>query len=155
MENPIKQIVKFNKDANLLEQGYDSKREIAYPIEEMLEGFNSDVYHDLIHDLGEFEFEPTPKGVSRAIAAMVTAYEYDISEVEIFDKHIDAIVFCVGSLAKLGLSPQQIQLGINTVMRYNLQKLNMPKDSEGKLMKPEGFVGPEEELQKILDKREK
>ena len=56
-------------------------------------------------------------------------------------------------MAKLGLNAQQITQAINAVMKANNAKLNCPKDASGKLTKPEGFVGPEEELQAILDKR--
>jgi len=39
-------------------------------------------------------------------------------------------------------------------MEANLQKLKNPSlDSEGKLSKPDNFYGPEERLQKLLDKR--
>ena len=56
-------------------------------------------------------------------------------------------------MAKLGLTPQQIQRGILAVNRANVQKLGMPRDEHGKLIKPKDFVGPEVELQKILDER--
>jgi hypothetical protein len=57
-------------------------------------------------------------------------------------------------MAKLGLSAQQITEALNIVMKANNQKLSMPKDEHGKLMKPaSSFVGPEAELQKLLDER--
>lgn len=56
-------------------------------------------------------------------------------------------------MAKLGLTPQQIQRGLLVVNHANVQKLGMPRDEHGKLLKPDNFVGPETELQKILDER--
>lgn len=56
-------------------------------------------------------------------------------------------------MAKLGLSSQQIIKALNTVMTANNQKLLMPKDKHGKLMKPDSFEGPESKLQALLDER--
>lgn len=38
-------------------------------------------------------------------------------------------------------------------MTANNQKLLMPKDKHGKLMKPDSFEGPESKLQALLDER--
>lgn len=76
-----------------------------------------------------------------------------MSDVDRLDKACDAIVFAVGSMAKLGLSPSQIHQALNIVMDANQAKTGCPKDAEGKLMKNSKFEGPEEKLQEILDKR--
>lgn len=78
---------------------------------------------------------------------------FEISEVDRLDKGCDQIIFAIGGLAKLGLTAQQITQALNTVMEANNAKLGMPRDEHGKLMKPEGFVGPEAKLQVILDNR--
>ena len=44
MENPIKSIYKFNKEAGLLEAGYNHLREPAFLIEEAIESFNTPEY---------------------------------------------------------------------------------------------------------------
>ena len=98
----------------------------------------------------------SPKDVSRAIVATAIGDPdkfKGLLDVDRFDKAIDAVVFAIGSMAKLGLTPQQIQRGILAVNRANVQKLGMPRDEHGKLIKPKDFVGPEVELQKILDER--
>ena len=78
-------------------------------------------------------------------------------DLEIFDKHIDAFVYTVGSMVKLGLSPQQIEAGIAVVMHSNFKKIGSKKDSEGKQLKPDNWPEIEAEqarkLQSILDKR--
>jgi uncharacterized Rmd1/YagE family protein len=148
MNNPIKTIYKFNLEAGLLDQGYIDERECAYPIEEMLEGLvTSELSQSLgIPDVG-------PKGISRHIMHLVSV-PMDMREVERLDKHLDAIVFCFGSIFKLGLSPQQAAHALEIVMQANMQKLHAGKDEQGKQLKPDSFVGPEAELQKILDKRD-
>ena len=149
MTNPIKEIYRFNKEAGLLDKGYDDARECAYPIEEMLEGFEPECGLSLDLD--------TPKAMSRAITKWLTEPEWytELSDVDRFDKHLDAIVFNFGSLFKLGLTPQQAMKGLSVVMQANMKKLHAGQDSEGKQQKPVNFVGPEEQLQKILDERSK
>ena len=70
-----------------------------------------------------------------------------------FDKAIDGIWFNVGKLAKMKLSREQVREGFEAVYDANMSKIGGPKDEHGKQLKPEGWVGPEVELQKILDKR--
>ena len=76
-----------------------------------------------------------------------------ISDVDRLDKACDAIVFAVGSIAKLGLTPTQIHEALNIVMDANLAKSGCPKDAEGKLLKPDNFPSPEPRLQALLDLR--
>ena len=151
--NAVKLIWKFNAEAldsngnSLIDLGYDDERECAYGIEEMLEGFSN------LDNLGLDVHVHTPKLVSREIVGIVSDGT-SIPDVDRFDKHLDAIVFAFGSLAKLGLSPQQAIKVLGYVMEANLTKLSAGRDAEGKQRKPEGFVGPEAKLQRILDERE-
>lgn len=147
--NFVKSIFTFNQKANLLQQGYVDTREAAYPIEEMLEGFDMTPLGNL------FDCQYDPKHVSRAIiaACMEGDEEIKLSDVDRLDKHVDAIVFNFGSIFKLGLTPQQAVRAIEIVMQANAQKLNSGVDTEGKQLKPTDFVGPEEALQKLLDSR--
>ena len=139
----IDAIYQFNEQAGLLEQGYNDFSESAYQIEEALEGYEIAQGFTVHLD--------TPKEMSRTIVrAQGTFIGTDVDRL---DKAIDAIVFAVGSIAKLGLTPPQIREAIEIVTTANLQKLSMPKDEFGKLTKPADFVGPEAKLQKLLDKR--
>lgn len=158
MKNPIETIVEFNEQAGLIEKGYCDFLESSFQIEEALEGFAYP--HHLGQALEEGGVEPmvdyTPKTVSRAIVDLAeTGYQdYDvtsISDVNRLDKACDAVIFAVGSMAKLGLNPNQIIRALNAVMDANMAKLGMSKDEFGKITKPSDFVGPEVELQKILD----
>ena len=122
-----------------------------------MEGFNSIEYLAKLLTEDEMCTESSPKVVSRMIADAaidenLVGYE-DITDVDRLDKACDAIVFAIGSMIKLGLDHNGIAKALNIVNRANTQKLNMPKDEYGKLMKPEGFEGPEPELQKLLDER--
>lgn len=146
----IDEIYSFNQQAGLLEAGYDDFRESSFQIEEALEGFNLPI---IIEELGlRIDFDSDAKGIARAI--LDSQYGTDsISDVERLDKHIDSIIFSIGSIAKLGLTPQQIATAISIVTSANLQKLSMSKDEFGKLQKPADFIGPEVKLQAILDAR--
>lgn len=77
-----------------------------------------------------------------------------ITDVDRLDKACDSVVYAIGSMAKLGLSAQEITQALNIVMDKNLEKLkNKQYDAEGKLLKDFSFVGPEAQLQALLDKR--
>ena len=166
MSDFIQEIYDFNKQAGLLEKGYDDFLESSFQIEEALEGFNTEWISKILAN-GAYDSEPdisqtTPKGLSRWIVSLGQEQfdengnyldEIVLSDVERLDKAIDAIVFAVGSIAKLGLNVEQISKAISIVTNANLQKLTMPKDEHGKLTKPADFVGPEIKLQAILDER--
>ena len=139
----IDAIYQFNEQAGLLEQGYNDFSESTYQIEEALEGY--EIEYGFTVDLD------TPKEMSRTIVRAQGPFIG--TDVDRLDKAIDAIVFAVGSIAKLGLTPPQIREAIEIVTTANLQKLSMPKDEFGKLTKPANFVGPETKLQELLDRR--
>ena len=139
----IDAIYQFNEQAGLLEQGYNDFSESAYQIEEALEGYEIAQGFTVHLD--------TPKEMSRTIVRAQGPFIG--TDVDRLDKAIDAIVFAVGSIAKLGLTPPQIREAIEIVTTANLQKLSMPKDEFGKLTKPADFIGPETKLQKLLDRR--
>ena len=139
----IDAIYQFNEQAGLLEQGYNDFSESAYQIEEALEGY--EIAHGFTVHLD------TPKEMSRTIVRAQGSFVG--TDVDRLDKAIDAIVFAVGSIAKLGLTPPQIREAIEIVTTANLQKLSMPKDEFGKLTKPADFVGPEAKLQELLGRR--
>lgn len=148
--NYMKSVFKFNQEAGLLDQGYSDERECAFPIEEALEGFQPTIGMTLTLD--------SPKNMSRQILRWATTEEYTkdgqlITDVERLDKHLDIIIYSLGSVYKLGLSPQQTARALEIVATKNLEKLHAGQDSSGKQQKPDGFVGPEADLQKILDER--
>ena len=140
----IDAIYQFNEQAGLLEQGYNDFSESAYQIEEALEGY--EIAHGFTVHLD------TPKEMSRTIVRAQGPFIG--TDVDRLDKAIDAIVFAVGSIAKLGLTPPQIREAIEIVTTANLQKLsNIKVDSNGKLLKDSNFIGPEKKLQEILNER--
>lgn len=164
--NFIEDIYSFNEKAGLLENGYDDFLESSFQIEEALEGFNTEWISKVLAN-GAYDSDPdisqtTPKGLSRWIVSLGQEqfdengnYLDDIvlSDIDRLDKSIDALVFAVGAIAKLGLTSEQAIEAIKVVTDANLQKLSMPKDEFGKLTKPADFVGPESKLQEILDRR--
>ena len=132
--NPIKKIYKFNEQAGLLFKGYSDERECAFPIEEALE---------------QSRFKD-PKGASRKIVDGIFD-DIVVSDVDRLDKHLDIIVYSLGSIFKLGLSPQDFMKALDIVADKNMEKISAGQDEAGKQRKPEGFTGPEAQLQKILD----
>ena len=159
--NFVQQIYDFNQQAGLLDKGYDDFLESSFQIEEALEGYKSYGLTNLQTHLAPSvkDVKPTPKGLSRLITAIALSECHEncckttISDVDRLDKSIDAIVYAIGAIAKLGLNVEQIHRAISAVTEANLQKLSCPKDEFGKLTKPTDFVGPEVKLQAILDER--
>ncbi len=156
MLNPIKRIVQFNQDAGLLDKGYDDFLESSFQIEEALEGFNLTALTSILMGVHSHNRNASPKNLSRLIVGTVMEYENPLSDVDRLDKACDSVVYAIGSMAKLGLSAQEITQALNIVMDKNLEKLkNKSYDAEGKLLKDPSFVGPEAQLQLLLDKRAK
>lgn len=144
----IDEIYDFNKQAGLLDKGYDDFLESSFQIEEALEGFNIE---EVSQNTTDYQFKTSS---AKELARYILEHEQFVgSDVDRLDKAIDAIIFAVGSIAKLGLTPEQISRAISIVTNANLQKLSMPKDEFGKLTKPADFVGPEAKLQLLLDNR--
>lgn len=146
----VQQIYDFNSQAGLLDNPYNDFLESSFQIEEALEGFNLPA---LIDDLGlRIDFDSSAKSISRTILSSQESTV--VPDVDRLDKAIDAIVFAIGSIAKLGLNVEQIHRAIGVVTEANLQKLtNIKVDSNGKLLKDSNFIGPESKLQAILDER--
>ena len=162
MENPFKSIYKFNKEAGLLDKGYSDFLEPSFLIEEALEDLGTDnLYRVLLESEkradNEVPTENTPKQLARAIVNCTDWSSSNITDLQRFDKHIDAIVYAVGGAYKLGLTPQQLEAGIAAVMHSNTKKIAAGQDEAGKQLKPSNWAEIEAEqvkkLQAILDKR--
>lgn len=151
MRNPIQAIVEFNQKANLLSSGFNDRKESAYLIEEALEPYDISYLSKLFHL--KPEYANSHKELSRAILAHVSEPKEPMTKVDTMDKYIDAIIFAVGALAKQGLSHQDISFLLNVVNDCNMKKITAGKDSEGKQLKPEGWVGPEDKIYEHLLKK--
>ncbi len=130
----FKQIHKFNKEAGLLSKN-NRELESSMLLEEVYEGLNIDKPKEKAR-----EFIASNKGTG-------------LDTVDWVDSLLDLIVVASGSLFKLGLKPQDTMTLLGFVAEANLHKLTVGTDSEGKQMKPDGFVGPEERIRKFLDKK--
>ena len=154
--NPFKFIFNFNKEAGLLEADYSDEKECTYPIEGVLEGFE-DSMQTLAFMLQLDKEYPSdhdevcqPKLLARRISHIVTN-GVEVSDVDRLNKHLNIIVSSLGSIYKLGLTPQQAMKALGVVAQANLQKLHAGHDTHGKQLKPDDFIGREVQLQKILD----
>lgn len=152
MLNPIKEIAKWQHDAGNAAKPYDDFLESSFQIEEALEGFDNNSFEEVFPEEFPEGSNPQPKELSRHIVkiAMNSGNE-NITDVDRLDKACDAIVFAIGSMCKLGLDHHAITKALNIVNDANKAKLGMSRDSEGKLLKPDDFVGPEVKLQALLD----
>ncbi|MHA1662474.1 MAG: hypothetical protein ACTSVR_04385 [Candidatus Thorarchaeota archaeon] len=134
---PIELVYSFNEKAGLLNRGYDPFLETSMNIEESLEALGV----------------PDARELSRS--AIVEQLERDdllkVKKVDSLDAHLDSIVINLGSIFKLGLTVEQTMHALFIVASANLSKLSAGKDEFGKQMKPENFVGPESDLQNLLD----
>ena len=72
--------------------------------------------------------------------------------VGIFDALMDLEFVLRGSCGKFGLTPRMQVDGYEEVISANETK-SSSKNAQGKITKPKDFVGPEKNLQKILDER--
>jgi hypothetical protein len=148
MENPIKSIWQWQVDAGNAKREYDDFLESSFQIEEALEGFD-------LSTLPNQTGGECPKTISRQICKPLA---FNGTDVDRLDKACDAVVYAIGSMAKLGLNAQEIQQALLIVNQANKAKLGCPRDEEGKLLKPSDFderYAPEPKLQKILDQRQK
>ena len=158
MSDVIQAVYQWQSDAGNLDHSYDDFLESSFQIEEALEGFD---LFDLVNTIrSDYKGESTPKEYSRLIAEAASLptrgclqIPVDIPDVDRFDKHVDGLIYHIGSLGKLGLTVDQICRGILAVNQANYQKLNAKRDAHGKLGKPADFIPPEEALQQILDER--
>ena len=155
MANIVQDIYSFNEKMGLLGKGMDSFMETAYILEEAIEG-----YEDVFNNPDDPQ------------AMVVTARSWALgflnqvkeakeqrglpmpTEVAELDKAIDGAVFNIGKIAKMGLTVEQIERAFSVVNECNMAKLDGPKDELGKQLKPEGWTGPEDKLQAILDERD-
>ena len=147
--NFVEMIYDFNKQAGLLDKPYNDLLESSFQIEEALEGFDIE---EVSQNTTNYQFKTSS---AKELARYILDYEQFMgADVDRLDKAIDAIVFALGSIYKLKLTPEQASRAISVVCTANLQKLSMPKDEHGKLTKPADFIGPEAALQSILDERQ-
>lgn len=151
-------IYQWQVDAGNASRPYDDFLESSFQIEEALEGFRTDNLYRVLLEAesrasNEVPTENTPKELSRAIVNTTDWSTSELSDVDRLDKACDAIVFAVGSIAKLGLSPEQLTRALEIVNNANKAKLGCPRDEHGKLMKPADFPNPEPLLQELLDER--
>lgn len=151
MNDPIKRIVQFNYDAGLIERGYDDFLESSFLIEEALEGFDDIEYLYNCQNASQPISDKEEKDCSREIVR--NAGVFTGTDVDRLDKACDAIVFAVGSMAKLRLTTDQITQALNIVMDANEAKIGCEKDEHGKLQKPANFPNPEPLLEEILKQR--
>ena len=148
MLDQVTRIYDFNRVNGLLDKPYNDSLESSFQIEEALEGFDLSVLGPKVG--ADLSLDISPKHISRLIVGCSWKPLLDIDRL---DKHLDSIVYSIGSIAKLGLTPEQLLQALSIVMDANEAKNGCPKDSLGKLMKPENFPNPEPRLEQLLATR--
>lgn len=162
MKNPIQAIIDFNAKAGFITgannfSNFNDTKESAYLIEEALEPYQVEHLASLF-ELAKHTAEYT-KNPQREVAKAILT-NTDVAEVptkvQLVDKYIDAIIYAVGSLGKMGLTHQDITAALNIVTEANVKKtLNPIYDDEGKLLKPADWdkYDPEYRLINLIQKR--
>jgi len=161
MNRLLQEVYAFNLGADFIGKGMDSFKELSYTFEECFEGYE-EVYNTL--DSKGNPFKPGDKeypnaraiGVSLANSirdGMLRKELPELSDVAELDKSLDICMFNLGKMFKMGLSVEQVEQAFSIVADANISKLGAPKDSAGKQLKPEGWVGPEDKLQELLNTR--
>lgn len=135
MYNLLTDIYAINKRWGNQRYSYDDQLESSMLVEEALE-----------------PFDPHARETSRQLIESYEINPESITDVERFDKHLDAIYISIGSIFKLGVTTEQLVDGLQAVHNANLTKIGS-KDANGKVVKPENFTGPEPYLQQLLDRR--
>ena len=95
------------------------------------------------------------KWLSGAIKEEADELEWAITLVDQVDALIDASIFALGGLYRLGLTEKQATLCFMAVMNANFEKKAGQKASRAvgdvpDAVKPEGWVGPEDRIKAIL-----
>lgn len=76
------------------------------------------------------------------------------NEYEQADALIDALYYLLGAFVDMGLNPDEL---FQIVHRSNMKKVKEPsriiKDSDNKVLKPNGFRHPDEEIRQEIDKQ--
>ena len=72
--------------------------------------------------------------------------------VAMFDALLDLDFVRIGTLGKMNISAITQVDGYEAVLKANESK-SSTKNAAGKITKPDSFIGPEPELQKLLDER--
>ena len=148
MLDQVTRIYDFNRTNGLLDKPYNDFLESSFQIEEALEGFDLSVLGPKVG--ADISLDISPKHISRLI---VGCSWNPLTDIDRLDKHLDSIVYDIGAIAKLGLTPDQLLQALSIVMDANEAKNGCPKDSFGKLMKPENFPNPEPRLLQLLETR--
>lgn len=152
MLNAVKEIYAWQVKAGNAQRAYSDFLESSFQVEEAIEGFDNNSFEDVFPEKFPVGSNPQPKEIARHIISIaMNSGNDDVADVERLDKACDAVVYAIGSMAKLGLDHHGITKALNIVNHANVQKLGMGRDEEGKLLKPADFVGPEVHLQELLD----
>ncbi len=106
-----------------------------------------------LNTLSDKQHEWTLKAYREEITEFVQARDkQDI--IGMVDASLDLVYFAVGTLKKMGLSREQAFAIMMVIHRKNMKKergkTGTRGDHEEDAVKPEGFVGPEEEIGHIL-----
>ena len=164
MKNPIQAIIDFNVKAGFINDKsnfttFSDYKESAYLIEEALEPYGVKYISKLLTiDTTKEDYIKNPqRSVAKAILVHTeTNMDALPTKVELVDKYLDAIVYAIGSLGKMGLTHQDITAALNIVTEANLRKtINPIYDEAGKLLKPDDWYrfDPEVKLLNLIEKR--
>ena len=95
------------------------------------------------------------KFLSEELLELLAALD-DNDRVKAFDALLDLVYVAQGTALFMGVTPEMWDEGMDAVHRANMKKVHSEAGTHKrgpaeKMIKPEGWVGPEAELQEILE----
>lgn len=102
--------------------------------------------------VGVYFERPTLKPTKLFVGDLNVRTVFDVNLIKLADGCADLRVVTTGTLCACGISDAAVQLIVD---QANLRKFGSgaTKRDDGKWLKPPGFVGPEDELQKELNRQ--
>ena len=147
----VENIIMWNKDRD--NNNYDSALEFSMLQEECLEYAHSYIktVNDYIgfdvHTCTEEEYEAAKDNIAVYLETEKFQEDWKVNQL---DALVDTVFVAVGSIGKLlNQDKGLVCKAIEEVIIANEQK-SKTKNKDGKITKPSNFVGPEEELRKII-----
>jgi predicted HAD superfamily Cof-like phosphohydrolase len=142
----IEEICNWNKDRGLTE--FDGALEFEMLAEELQEFVQAGAktLQDKFGKLSEEEVHERAEEIQQYAHSFEGQLEHDVNMADALG---DIIFVAIGSLYKLTGDYQKVHNILLAITAANNMKTNDTNDS-GKIVKPDGFVGPEETIKRII-----
>lgn len=119
----------------------------------LVRAFQKQANQPISHHPCQMSEEQVAKRV-RWIESELNELKYATDEYEQADALIDALYYLLGAFVDMGINPDEL---FQIVHRSNMKKVSDPsriiKDSDNKVLKPNDFLHPDEEIRQEINKQ--